>query len=109
MVRLPRFIGAFRVHPQQKTTAEDMVGLVETTRLRERVHGRHVTIEEVLAGLRPFFLRHILLHSRQRLVDRLPLSRETVVTRPSDAWVAEPVLPQVTRAVGTADTRAAVD
>ena len=91
MVRLPRLIGAFRVHPQQKTTAEDMVGLVETTRLRERVHGRYVAIDDVLNELRPYFLRHILLHSWLRFLDRIPLPREQVVTRPGDAWVATPL------------------
>jgi glycosyltransferase involved in cell wall biosynthesis len=75
MVRLPRFLGAFRVHEEQKTTALDTLGVVETARLRERVHGREVPVAEVLERLRPYFARHIVVHSWQRFVDRLPLPR----------------------------------
>jgi glycosyltransferase involved in cell wall biosynthesis len=80
MVRLPRFLGAFRVHDEQKTTAHEALGDVETARLRYRVHGRDMPIDEVLKRLRPFFLRHILVHSRMRLLDRLPLRRLRVET-----------------------------
>lgn len=46
--RLPRFLGAFRVHPGQKTSARMAeTGLREMARLRERVHGRPVAPEEV--------------------------------------------------------------
>jgi glycosyltransferase involved in cell wall biosynthesis len=75
MVRLPRFLGAFRVHAEQKTTSADVLGLEEMARLRERVHGRPVSIEEALVRLRPYFLRHIAVHTRQRIVDRVPLRR----------------------------------
>ena len=41
IVRLPRFLGAFRVHTQQKTAATiASTGLAEMTRLRKRCHGR---------------------------------------------------------------------
>jgi FkbM family methyltransferase len=47
-VRLPRFLGAFRVHSQQKTSARlhDM-GQMEMFRLREKCAGRPVTQDEV--------------------------------------------------------------
>lgn len=44
MVRLPRFLGAFRVHSNQKTSTRiDDVGNDEMNRLRERANGRKVT------------------------------------------------------------------
>jgi glycosyltransferase involved in cell wall biosynthesis len=47
IVRLPRFLGAFRVHDNQKTSSQvDGVGLEEMNRLRARANGRSVTSEE---------------------------------------------------------------
>ena len=92
MVRLPRFLGAFRIHPEQKTTATDFVGFSETNRLRQRLHGREVPIEEVLRRLRPYFVRHILAHSRQRIVDRFPARRHAVQTIPLEPWLRTPAL-----------------
>ena len=41
IVRLPRFLGAFRIHPAQKTAAwYHDVGLKEMDRLRQRCPGR---------------------------------------------------------------------
>jgi glycosyltransferase involved in cell wall biosynthesis len=82
MVRLPRFLGAFRVHDEQKTSVTLLVGLEEMGRLRERVHGRPVPIDEVLRRLRPYFFRHRLIHAWQRLIDRLPLSRRLLTIDP---------------------------
>lgn len=92
IVRLPRFLGAFRIHPEQKTTATDAVGVEETTRLRQRVHGRDVPIEEVLRRLRPYFVRHILVHSWQRALDRLPARRHAVQTIPLEPWLRTPAV-----------------
>jgi GT2 family glycosyltransferase len=78
MVRLPRFIGAFRIHDDQKTSAAHPLGEVEMAALRERVHGRPVPIGEVTDRLQPFFRRHVVHHLGQRIVDRLPLSRVIV-------------------------------
>jgi FkbM family methyltransferase len=89
MVRLPRFLGAFRIHAEQKTSAANELGLEEMTRLRERVHGRAVSIDEVLIRLRPYFLRHIGVHTLQRIADRLPLHRVYVRTVP----VEKPPMP----------------
>jgi len=80
MVRLPRFLGAFRIHDEQKTTGIHELGVTETARLRERVHGRDLPIEDVTRLLRPYLKRHILVHTRQRFVDRLPLQRIKVTT-----------------------------
>jgi hypothetical protein len=66
-VCLPRFLGAFRTHPNQKTF-HDMVevGSVEMERLRARVHGRHVTSRQIWQALRPYLHRHIVLHKPYR-------------------------------------------
>jgi hypothetical protein len=90
MVRLPRFLGAFRIHEEQKTTAIDDVGVSETDRLRLRVHGRPMSIEEVLQRLRPYFVRHILAHTRQRIADRIPHARVPVTTEPVEPWLRTP-------------------
>jgi glycosyltransferase involved in cell wall biosynthesis len=42
-VRLPRFLGAFRVHNQQKTTASYAVGEQEMKRLRWMLHGESIS------------------------------------------------------------------
>jgi FkbM family methyltransferase len=58
--RLPRFLGAFRVHGDQKTSARLAdVGAQEMSRLRARVHGRSVTEAEVRRGVRGYLLRHM--------------------------------------------------
>lgn len=90
MVRLPRFLGAFRVHAEQKTTVDDAVGQAECERLRKRVHGRPVSIEEVVAALKPYLDRHVRAHNWQRLVDRLPLRRAVVRMQPLDPALRAP-------------------
>ena len=85
MVRLPRFLGAFRIDHSQKTTATADVGAVECARLRQRVHGREISDAEMRRRMRPYFLRHILVHKRQRLLDRLPLRRSRVKTVPDES------------------------
>jgi hypothetical protein len=51
--RLPRFLGAFRLHPQQKTQARMLdVGIPETDRLRERSLGRAATPAELFDHMR---------------------------------------------------------
>jgi glycosyltransferase involved in cell wall biosynthesis len=66
--RLPRFLGAFRVHPHQKTSSEmDDVGFREMTRLRERYHHRPVPLSEVRHHQRAYLRKHVLLHKLYRL------------------------------------------
>jgi glycosyltransferase involved in cell wall biosynthesis/SAM-dependent methyltransferase len=68
MQRLPRFLGGFRVHPHQKTSAELLdVGASEMSRLRQRALGRSVSQHEVDTALRPYFRRHIYYHKLYRL------------------------------------------
>jgi glycosyltransferase involved in cell wall biosynthesis len=86
MVRLPRFIGAFRIHDEQKTTAAHVIGEAECDLLRQRVFGRPVPEEEVFDGLKPYLLKHMLAHTRQGLIDRLPVRRSSVRTVPHERW-----------------------
>lgn len=60
-VRLPRFLGAFRVHADQKTTAELVdKGTPEMQRLRQRIHGREVTLEDIRRHMRRYMIAHVL-------------------------------------------------
>ena len=60
--RLPRYLGAFRVHPEQKTSAAwEQMGVVETARLLERCHGRVPTLLERRLRVFPYVARHQVL------------------------------------------------
>lgn len=66
--RLPRFLGAFRVHSQQKTSANlNDIGKTEMRRLRERCHGRRLTSFEIRRGLRRYHMRHLILDKLYKL------------------------------------------
>jgi hypothetical protein len=56
--RLPRFLGAFRVHARQKTS-QSMVsrGVEEMARLRRRCHGRYVSQLEIRRATIPYLRR----------------------------------------------------
>ena len=61
-VRVPRFIGAFRVHPAQKTSRDiGTSGELEITALRRRELGRDPSSDELRRRLRPYLRRHIAL------------------------------------------------
>jgi glycosyltransferase involved in cell wall biosynthesis len=93
MTCLPRYLGAFRVHDAQKSTTTEDVGEEECALLRERVHGRPVSINEVLHRLRPYLVRHVLVHTRRSALDRLRLPRVRVQTVPPEAWLRAPKQP----------------
>jgi len=68
--RLPRFLGAFRVHAGQKTSAQMTgIGWREMDRLRERVHGHPVSPEMVHRHrhVLGYLARHILYQKLYRL------------------------------------------
>jgi glycosyltransferase involved in cell wall biosynthesis/GT2 family glycosyltransferase len=66
--RLPRFLGAFRIHPRQKTSALfTQLYYPEIRRLRERCHGRPVPREEIRRALRPYLRRQVLYHQLYRM------------------------------------------
>jgi len=56
--RLPRFLGCFRAHGEQKT-AQTGAMTVEMDRLRQRHFGRPVSQQEISRGLRAYQLRQI--------------------------------------------------
>jgi glycosyltransferase involved in cell wall biosynthesis len=60
-VRLPRFLGAFRTHPQQKSLTRlfDFY-YPEVRRLRERTHGRPVPMQDIARARGPYFRRQAL-------------------------------------------------
>ena len=58
--RLPRFLGGFRIHEKQKTSAAiSDVGFQEMNRIRERALGRVPSTLEVRKALMPYLLRHV--------------------------------------------------
>jgi len=56
--RLPRFLGCFRVHGEQKTARTGAI-TEEMDRLRQRHFGRPVPQQEISRGLRAYQLRQI--------------------------------------------------
>lgn len=81
MVRLPRYLGAFRVHEQQKTSREQLLCRQETELLHRRVLGRTMSNEEASVRSRRYLRRHVVHHSAHRLLERLPFARINVRTR----------------------------
>jgi carbamoyltransferase len=70
--RLPRFIGGFRIHPHQKTSAAiNEVGFQEMNRIRERVLGRVPSPIEVRRAVAPYLLRHLATDLAWRARKRL--------------------------------------
>jgi len=58
-VRLPRFLGGFRVHHAQKTTAMSNIGEMEMNKLRERELGYLPDVHDIRHALRPYLLKHL--------------------------------------------------
>jgi carbamoyltransferase len=67
-IRLPRFLGAFRVHGNQKTATElTGIGAEEILRIREREAGRPIAPAEIRHLLEPYLRRHKVYHKMYRL------------------------------------------
>ncbi|NWJ46547.1 MAG: glycosyltransferase [Chloroflexi bacterium] len=66
--RLPRFLGAFRVHTEQKSQARiNDIGAKESSRLREQYIGRNVSEAEIYYKILPYLKKHIIYHKLYRL------------------------------------------
>jgi glycosyltransferase involved in cell wall biosynthesis len=66
--RVPRFLGGFRVHAQQKTQANvSTSGATEIALLLESLHGRKVSAEEVSARAKLYFARSTIYDALYRL------------------------------------------
>jgi glycosyltransferase involved in cell wall biosynthesis len=90
IVRLPRFLGAFRIHEEQKTATWYDECLIECELLRRRVHGRTISHDEAIARAAPYMRRHVPHHLWYRLKMRLPLRRQPVRTLPLEPWFRAP-------------------
>jgi len=72
IVRVPHFLGCFRLHPAQKTSAAmHTIGEHEITLLRERTHGRSFTPAEIENS--PLLLRYLRRSALLSLLWRLRL------------------------------------
>lgn len=57
----PVYLGAFRIHAKQKTSAAiNEIGFQEMNRLRKREFGRDVTHDEIRRAIAPFMVRHLV-------------------------------------------------
>lgn len=70
--RLPRFLGAFRVHPHQKTSAAiSDIGQQEMARIRARELGHEVSYMEIGRAILPYLLRHVATDLGYRVMNKL--------------------------------------
>lgn len=67
MVRLPKFLGCFRIHGKQKTSAMMNVGLEEMQLLRRRQLGHTPTRFETYRAVAPLLVRQYLYHWMYKL------------------------------------------
>jgi FkbM family methyltransferase len=66
--RLPRFLGAFRVHRDQKTTKKlGTMGAAEMDRIRVRCLGYLPSYVEINRKIAPYLLKHVVLHNVSKL------------------------------------------
>jgi carbamoyltransferase len=66
--RVPRFLAAFRVHSMQKTSMHiHSTGFEEMKRLRNRIHGRDVDMQEVQKNINFYVTKSILYHLLYRM------------------------------------------
>lgn len=78
MARLPYFLGAFRIHSAQKTSAMMAeVGKQEMMQLRRRVLGRSVSKRDIRRALLPYLLSHLGFDFVWRLQRRLALKTQS--------------------------------
>ncbi|MFZ5855768.1 MAG: glycosyltransferase [Chloroflexota bacterium] len=63
MVRVPRFLAAFRVQSAQKTSMHmNSTGLAEMNRLRRQIHYRDVDWGEIMRNIKPYLNRSVWYH-----------------------------------------------
>lgn len=73
-VRLPRFLGGFRVHPRQKTSSEILnIGFQEMSRIRQQLLGRIPLRTEIKKAVRAYLLKHVAIDLVWRIRNRLEL------------------------------------
>ncbi len=68
IVRVPRFLGAFRVHPQQKSTKDaDILGSLEMDRIRKKIHKREITEKELFQNTAAYIILSHLFNCGYRM------------------------------------------
>jgi hypothetical protein len=92
MRRVPRFLGAFRLHTGQKHGTLLDAGEREGAALRARANGHPVSAYVAHARLQPFLARHVVLHSLHRAWWRLPVRRFEVPPATPGAMTPRPGL-----------------
>lgn len=71
--RLPRFLGGFRIHPQQKTSADNSIGFQEMCQIRVRTLGRIPSQDEITKAVNPYLLDHVVTDIGWRIRNMLGL------------------------------------
>jgi len=72
--RLNLFLGGFRIHSTQKTSAEKSTGFQEMSQMRERTLGRLPSKREITRAVYPYLLRHVLIDVGWRIRSMLGLT-----------------------------------
>jgi glycosyltransferase involved in cell wall biosynthesis len=67
IVRLPRFLGAFRGFDARRAEATDARRRNEEEALRRHIHGRAVTRDEIESAIGPYMRRHVALQKLYRV------------------------------------------
>ncbi len=69
---IPHFLGAFRIHDRQKTSAAiNEIGFKEMGRIRERLLGRVPGEKEIRKAVIPFLLKHVVVDKIYGIKTRL--------------------------------------
>jgi hypothetical protein len=71
--RVPRFLGGFRIHPQQKTSADNSIGFQEMSKIRARTLGRIPSQDEITKAVAPYLLKHVITDIGWRIQKMLGL------------------------------------
>jgi glycosyltransferase involved in cell wall biosynthesis len=87
ILRVPRFLGGFRVHDEQKSLLDSDIGAAECRLLQSRERGKVVSGNELRARLLPYLARHVVLDDSYRIADRLRTLLGTAQTTPLEAWL----------------------
>lgn len=71
--RVNRFLGGFRIHPTQKTSAEKSTGFQEMSQMRERTLGRLPSKKEITKAVYPYLIKHVFIDVGWRIRNKLGL------------------------------------
>jgi glycosyltransferase involved in cell wall biosynthesis len=76
--RVPRLLGGFRLHPEQRTRREAETAQRELDSIREQWHGRHVSLDEARSRVDRFRRRSLPHYALRRLISAIPIGRSVV-------------------------------